>query len=95
MINVMHINNPCTKVTLVEDTAQSVELESGNYISIYNSGSSICFVKSGVVGTVADTNDTFIPPGFCISYKRDNRDTHLSVISSEASDIYIQSGEGL
>lgn len=91
----MNINNPCVTVQLVADTSQTVELTSSHYISIYNSGANVCFVKSGTTGVLATITDTFIPPGFSISYKRCSSDTHIAIISDEASKIYVQSGEGV
>ena len=95
-MNVMNVNNTCKTITLVANTSQTVEVDKSNYVSIYNSGTTVSYVKSGYDTVTADADATFIPPGHNISYERDFKETHMAFFNpDEAAVLHVQLGEGV
>lgn len=96
-MDLMNINSPCVKLTLVADTSGNVAIgKNYNYISIYNPDDAEIYVKTGPSDqVVAAATDTWIPPKTAISFRRDPAHTHLAAYSAAGTPtVLIQNGSG-
>ncbi len=95
-MDVMDIND-ITKTLTATSSTTSVNLGAkSNYISVYNAGTALVYVKTGNNAVEAAVGDGFVPPGMMLSFRKEAADTYLAALSTGSDcDLFIQIGKGV
>lgn len=63
-------------------------------ICLTNTGSAICYVRTGVSGVAATTADYAVPVGYQVTISKPQDHTHLAYISAAGTTLHAIPGEG-